>query len=41
MPNTEVKPLYTDSTVLETAWEDRQLPDSKEMTDTLWVSVIF
>ena len=29
IPNTEVKPTYTDSTVLETAWEDRQLPDPK------------
>ena len=30
IPNTEVKPTYTDSTVLETAWEDRQLPDPKQ-----------
>ena len=30
IPNTEVKPTYTDSTVLETAWEDRQLPDPNE-----------
>ena len=30
IPNTEVKPTYTDSTVLATAWEDRQLPDPKE-----------
>ena len=30
IPNTEVKPSYTDSTVLATAWEDRQLPDPKE-----------
>ena len=29
IPNTEVKPTYTESTVLETAWEDRQLPDPK------------
>ena len=27
--------------MLETAWEDRQLPDSKEITDTQRVSVIF
>ena len=25
--------------MLETAWEDRQLPDSKEITDTQRVSV--
>ncbi len=30
IPNTEVKPTYTESTVLETAWEDRQLPDPKD-----------
>ena len=34
IPNTEVKPTYTDSTVLETAWEDRQLPDPKEKSDS-------
>ena len=35
IPNTEVKPTYTESTVLETAWEDRQLPDfnNKRTTD--------
>lgn len=26
IPNTEVKPLNTENTELETAWEDRQLP---------------
>ena len=30
MPNTEVKPSYTDNTWLATAREDRQLPDSKQ-----------
>ena len=35
MPNTEVKPSYTDNTWLETAREDRQLPDPKEVSDQL------
>ena len=35
IPNTEVKPTYTDSTVLETAWEDRQLPDPKRKSDSM------
>ena len=35
IPNTEVKPTYTDSTVLETAWEDRQLPDPKRKSDSV------
>ena len=28
IPNTEVKPFRAESTELETAWEDRALPDS-------------
>ena len=35
IPNTEVKPTYTESTVLETAWEDRQLPDPKRQRGRL------
>lgn len=39
IPNTEVKPSYTDSTVLATAWEDRQLPDPKETVERLFLFV--
>ena len=30
-------PSYTDSTVLATAWEDRQLPDPKETVKRLFL----
>ena len=30
IPNTMVKPLAADDTVLETVWESRRLPDQKK-----------
>ena len=40
IPNTEVKPSYTDSTVPATAWEDRQLPDPKETVERLFLFLL-